>query len=414
MCDAPKRLLHYVSLDGAGGVELQFVDFVARAEALAGVHSDVVACGQRIHPLVRQRLRDTTRPRREKYVGAIKLPKWPTPLRASRQRWAMRQTQPQAVLIWNRLRDSEATLAAAGPERCIYWERGAAWFAGETAAKQRFLSGVQAVLCNSQAARRMLELRWQYQGQICVVPNALRSALVPLAPQARSGCADAPVWRLGVAARLESIKGVAIVLHALASMQNHEQAVELLIAGDGPQKDALRALAEQLGVSTRVSFLGLVSDMAAFYQRIDLLVHPALREPFGQIIIEAAAHGVPSVVAGVDGLMEVVHHGETGDVILPDDDLAAYAALGADATGLPPYVYHPDEDRIAAPRIVRPDRLAAAISNLLSDENRYEQYSRAGIERVAAAFDFDTHVQRVLTATGRFVNGQSLAWEVAR
>ena len=411
MSDVPERLLHYVSLDGAGGVELQFADFVARAKALAGCHSDVVACGRGIHPLVRQRLRDTTPPRREKYVGAIKLPKWPAQLRTSRQRWVMRHTQPQAVLIWNRLRDSEATLAAAGPERCVYWERGAAWFAGESASKRRFLSGVQAVLCNSHAARRMLELRWGYQGQICVVPNALRSALVPSPPQARSGCANAPVWRIGVAARLESIKGVSVVLHALAAMPYDGPVVELLIAGDGPEQSALRALAKRLGVSGRVEFLGLVSDMAAFYARIDLLVHPALREPFGQIVIEAAAHGVPSIVAGVDGLVEVVQHGQTGDVIMPEDDLAAYAALGADEKGLPPYVYHPSEDHIGAPRIVRPARLATAIVCLLSDERRYAQYSRAGVARVASSFDFDSHVRRALTAVSRFISGKSLTWE---
>tara|TARA_B100002052_G_scaffold252261_1_gene240757 strand:+ start:1988 stop:3253 length:1266 start_codon:yes stop_codon:yes gene_type:complete len=407
------RLLHYVSLDGAGGVEFQFVDFVARARALAGWRSDIVACGQRTHPLIQDRLDPSVRLRREKYAGRLKLPKWPPQLRAACQRRYVRESRPDAVLIWNRLRDSEDTLAAAGPQRCIYWERGAAWFTGESASKRRFLDGVQAVLCNSHAARRMLELRWGYQGQLCVVPNALRPALMPQAPAARSGCADAPTWRLGVAARLESIKGVALAIHALASMRDGGISAELHIAGDGPQRDSLMRLAKRLGVARQVTFLGLVADMAVFYSGIDLLVHAALREPFGQIVIEAAAYGVPSVVAGVDGLVEVTSDRETGDVVWPQADLAAYAALGADAEGLPPWVYHPNEDTIAAPRIVAPEILAKAIIDLLADNPRYARYSAAGIERVATSFSFDTHVKRALTAVGRFVEGRSLTWEGA-
>ena len=183
------------------------------------------------------------------------------------------------------------------------------------------------------------------------------------------------------------------------------------MAGDGPERATLQALARDLGIERQVYFLGLVSDMAAFYAGIDVLAHPALREPFGQIVIEASAHGVPSIVAGVDGLVEVVDHGKSGDVVTPVEDLARYAELGSDRRGLPPFVYDPLRDEITAPRIVAPDTLADAIRALLSDDARYAAYSQAGIKRVAVEFDFDTHVERVLKATGRFTQGKSLAWK---
>ena len=177
-----ERLLHYVSLDGAGGVEQQFVDFVHAARQLSRARHAVVACGRGIHPLVAARLDEDVPVVFEKYAGGVKLPKWPRALRRQRQRHIVARNRPDVVLIWNRLRDSLDTLAAAGAERCIYWERGASWFAGESPAKRDFLAAVPAIICNSHAAQRMLELRWEYAGQVRVIHNALRPSLLPAAP----------------------------------------------------------------------------------------------------------------------------------------------------------------------------------------------------------------------------------------
>lgn len=402
MSHRAKRLLHYVSLDGAGGVELQFADFVRRAQEAHQRDSTVVACGSSVHPLVADRLSPGLVHHREKYLGSFKLPKWPRVFRAAHQRRLVDDSAPDAVLIWNRLRDSLDTLAAAGPQRCIYWERGAAWFADVTPAKTAFIERIQAVLCNSHAARRMLELRWGYVGQSCVVPNALRDAVRPVNQPPRSAPGQ-PVWRLGVVARLESIKGVALALHALAGLHAAGEHATLDVAGDGPQRERLVALAEWLGIGHAVVFHGLVADMAGFYRRIDLLVHPALREPFGQIVIEAAAYGVPSVVTAVDGLVEVVDHGYTGLCLSPEEPVSGYDALGGQSADLPPYVYDPANNCLSAPRFVAPDRLAEAIIRLLSDTPRYAAFSAAGQVRVAADFGFEHHVAQALAAIDRYI-----------
>ncbi len=399
-------LVHYVSLDGAGGVELQFADFIATAAHLGAGPARVVACGQRIHPLVQQRLPSAATRHFEKYAGSIKLPKWPPAIRRAWQAHLMRQTPADGVVIWNRLRDSVNTLRAAGADRCIYWERGASWFADVTPAKTWFIDHVQAVLANSHAARRMLELRWGYRGQIRVVPNALRPALVDADAAPRGAPENS--CRLGLVARLVPIKGTAIALHAVAILRERGLPATLAVAGAGPEQAALERLVARLGLGDAVIFHGLVSDMAAFYRGIDLLVHPALREPFGQIAIEANAYGIPAIVSAVDGLVEVVAHDISGLCLEPTEDLAVYGELGGGAEDLPPYVYHPAEDTIDVPRVLAPDRLADAVAVLMADRSRYERFSRDGLARVREQFDFTHHVRNALAAIHAYLDHGTL------
>lgn len=397
-----QRLLHYVSLDGAGGVEFQFVEFIQRAARLYGDHHTVMACGRRVHPLVQPQLAATgAETGYEKYWRGMKLPKWPPAVRAARQRLAMSRTKPDAVIIWNRLRDSLNTLAAAGADRCVYWERGASWFASETPAKRRFLADVQAVLCNSYAAQRMLQLRWDYQGQTRVCFNALRPSLRPDHAEVRQLAHDRPL-RLGVVARLEPIKGVALAIQALAALRAERVDAVLHIAGDGPERARLEGLARRLGVAEQVTFAGLVADMGAFYRGIDVLIHPALREPFGQIAVEAGAHGCPSIVAAVDGLPEVVRHGETGLCVVPELPVEDYAALGGAMNDLPPYVYDPAADDIVAPRLVDPQSLAQAVRSLLAEPDRYATMSEQALAAIDTRFDFDVHVANAMQAIRGF------------
>ena len=393
-----RDVLHYVSLDGLGGVELQFADFIVRANAQAETQHSFVACGRQIHPNLRAR--ETFMAAclgREKYAAGVKLPSWPRGLRRARQRGAVVRSRPDVVVIWNRMRDSLDTLAAAGDQRCLYWERGSAWFAGDTAAKREFLRRVPAALCNSHAARRMLELRWNYRGQLQICRNALRPSLVPERVPVR----QLPVRRrirLGMAARLVPLKGTALTLHALAELRRDGRDVELVIAGDGPERARLEQLAHRLGLGDRVVFRGLVADMGAFYRDIDCLLHPALREPFGQITLEAAAYGCPSVVAGVDGLPETIVDRRTGRVVPVSLPVSDYAGLGGGDSDIPPLVYHPDRDCLDVPMLADPERLAAAVVDIIEDASTYAAMSHAAVEQVRTNFDFTTHVDTALEA----------------
>jgi glycosyltransferase involved in cell wall biosynthesis len=97
--------------------------------------------------------------------------------------------------------------------------------------------------------------------------------------------------------------------------------VVFAIAGDGPDRAALESRAAQLGVSSRVRFLGHRRDVPALLAVADLFVLPSLYEGFPLSVLEAMAAGVPVVATAVGGTDELVSS-DTGTLVAPADPRA--------------------------------------------------------------------------------------------
>ncbi len=91
---------------------------------------------------------------------------------------------------------------------------------------------------------------------------------------------------IGCAGRIEKVKGQDVMIKALSRLPAH---VTLAIAGHGSEVDNLKSLAKKLAVEDRVIFLGLVEDMASFYQALDLFCLPSRMEGFPLSSLEAQA-----------------------------------------------------------------------------------------------------------------------------
>jgi UDP-glucose:(heptosyl)LPS alpha-1,3-glucosyltransferase len=116
-------------------------------------------------------------------------------------------------------------------------------------------------------------------------------------------------------------KGVAFAIRALARLPAR---VRLRVVGNGRRGPYLR-LAEQLGVAGRVEFLGTNERIEAAYADCDLLVHPAIYEPFSNACLEAMACGLPVVSSRINGASEVITPGKDGAVVDDPGDTAALA-----------------------------------------------------------------------------------------
>ena len=120
--------------------------------------------------------------------------------------------------------------------------------------------------------------------------------------------------------RIEPIKGVDILLGAVAQLE-HRDSVKTLIVGGEPGGDAeigrLEAMSRELGISSQVSFLGRVEqkELPVYYNAADVCVVPSYYESFGLVALEAMACGVPVVASRVGGLSSVVKGGVTGYLI---------------------------------------------------------------------------------------------------
>jgi glycosyltransferase involved in cell wall biosynthesis len=165
----------------------------------------------------------------------------------------------------------------------------------------------------------------------------------------------------------------------------------------------LRGLAERLGIERYVTFHGAIDDMAAFYARIDCLLHVPITEAFGLVALEAAAHGCPVVAAGVDGLAESVAPGVTGALIAPTLPLERYVELGGALGGLPQCVYDPVADALAEPRAVDPKLLAEEVAAVFRDAPGFEARSAAASAHALAQPAFAAHVRDVLKVIDEFL-----------
>jgi D-inositol-3-phosphate glycosyltransferase len=182
-------------------------------------------------------------------------------------------------------------------------------------------------------------------------------------------------------------KGVDSVIEALPDVPG----AELVIAGgpaveDLPQDPEYRRLAEhasRLGVADRIRFSGRLerSDVPPLLRSADVVVCAPWYEPFGIVPLEAMACGTPVVGSAVGGLLDTVVHEVTGLHVPPR----------------------------------RPDRIAAALRELLADPARRAQFGRAGVERTHSRYGWDRVAGSVLAAYGELLApGREAVAEAAR
>lgn len=400
------NLLHVLNLDSLGGVERYFTAFLAHRSPEVRPRHGALVLSREIHPYLERDVRARATVHAWKRAGGVKLPSWPAAVRASYRARVARRYHPGIALFWNTLGELEGLRAAKRARLfTVYWERGLAWHRarGEEGAAE-FLAGVDAVIANSRAGRRILQETRGYAGPIEVCRNALRPDAVPADPRPRSLAPDRPL-RLGVAARLVSYKGVSVALHALAELSRRGVDAVLEVAGTGPLENDLKDVAARLGLGERARFLGTVDDVGAFYDGLDVLVHPALCEPCANVLPEAMARGVPVVAALVDGNPELVLDGATGILVPPTLPLAEYPRLGGHASPMPPFVYDPLTDAAIEPRLLDPARVADAVVELTRSRERYTAASERAIDHVRVAFDATAQLDGVLDALAALAAG---------
>lgn len=181
------------------------------------------------------------------------------------------------------------------------------------------LAAAEVVMCNSRA---MLERCEQLAGPRTAYRVVHLGTDVPAAPPERR-----PQPTLVTVAHLVERKHHADVLRAMALASDELPALRYLVIGDGPEREAIGALAAELGLSDRVDLRGELGHREALQEAwsCHLFVMPASDEAFGVAYIEAMAGGLPAVgLAGEGGPEEIAALGG-GMVRVPPRDPEALA-----------------------------------------------------------------------------------------
>lgn len=114
------------------------------------------------------------------------------------------------------------------------------------------------------------------------------------------------------------VKRVNDCIRVLAEVRKHEDA-ELWMAGDGPDRGAAERLANELGVTDFVRFLGKRNDVPDLLRQCQVLLLPSEMESFGLAALEAMASGVVPIATFVGGVPELIDEGRTGFLTEPGD-----------------------------------------------------------------------------------------------
>lgn len=122
--------------------------------------------------------------------------------------------------------------------------------------------------------------------------------------------------------RLTEQKDYPTLLEAFALLDDGR----LLIAGQGPLAERLQEQSRRLGLTDRVEFLGVRTDIAELYRRADAFVLSSAWEGFGLVVAEAMASGLPVVVTDSGGPGEILGATGTAGLLVPTRDPKALAA----------------------------------------------------------------------------------------
>jgi glycogen(starch) synthase len=131
--------------------------------------------------------------------------------------------------------------------------------------------------------------------------------------------------------RLVHKKGFDLLITAFAEIAANHPDVGLVIAGDGPERQALALTAEALGIRDQVHFPGRLDrgSVAAVMRGAEVFVMPSRVEPFGIVVLEAWRAGVPVIATAHGGPAEFVTDRVSGLVVDPFDTRALAASLGS-------------------------------------------------------------------------------------
>ena len=210
--------------------------------------------------------------------------------------------------IGRRLRDFDAEVVHTHLARAAHLAGGAADRLGipsiaktHNLVDARYYRAISHVVPTTQAQADHLCRQGVDPARIEIIPNF--SAVEPVDTIRR---AAVPPWRVVAVGRLVEKKGFDTLIDASARLRDANVPFRLEIAGDGPERAALTRRVALRNLAGHVQLVGWRDDVPAFLEGAHLFVLPSRDEPFGIVLLEAMARGIPIVATRTQGPLEIL------------------------------------------------------------------------------------------------------------
>lgn len=149
-----------------------------------------------------------------------------------------------------------------------------------------------------------------------------RFSVITISEEFLRACGSFPI--IGTIARLEPQKGIEYLIKSVPLIKRSVPSIKVLVVGDGPLREKLEKMADDLNVSNSIFFLGWRTDIAEILSVMDVFCAPSLWEGFGMVLLEAMAMKKPVVASEIGGIPEVVKNNETG-ILVPPANFRSFA-----------------------------------------------------------------------------------------
>lgn len=271
----------------------------------------------------------------------------------------------------------------------IFHERGSAW---NLPSKYGFILRFIAwksdlILANSMATKTLLKKKFGISdNKIIVIHNGVNTSI----SNQKKLFEDKEYFHIGFLGRLDSPKGAHILIEAMHILKNED--VKLVIAGDGPLLQELIDMSRNL---KNINFLGRINNISDFFKSIKLLVVPSIREPFGNICIEAGLNRVPVLASYVDGIPEIINDKINGILIKPNQEVTDLQVQNS--LPLPEFVVDPISQELICPMQINPSDLAEKILMLSKNPKKLSKYSNRLYKDIIKSFSIEDYRKKLNT-----------------
>ncbi len=272
----------------------------------------------------------------------------------------------------------------------IFHERGSAWNAKnkDIIIYKKNVSKAKIIIANSYATKILLIKRFGIdKNKIYVVYNGFFPKDFNFIP--KNDVRYSQNFSIGYIGRLDTPKAVHIIIKVAKKLPHYE----FFIAGKGAIENHLKHLAKDC---KNVNFLGSVSDPLEIISKMDIMVVPSIREPFGNIIVESGFCKKPVIASMIDGIPEIIKNGFNGILIEPSKTIS-FNKIYKNVLPLPDVVINPKTYELQKPKEIDPLKLRDSIIKLSSNDNIRKLYGQNLYNSVQKKYNIDNYHKEIET-----------------
>ena len=364
------RVSHFVGLRGIGGVQRNFVEYI---------NNQVESDGELLHKIYT--LGDVD--------SQYKISSEIYDIRSLKNLFSLIldiTSRSRIVHFYNNITSLKLVILLFLLPVCnlVLHERGSIWnFPYSRGVLLRLVAWkAQLILANSNATKIMLEEKFYISHEkIRVIHNGINIVKVT---KKKLPCDNFSPFHIGFIGRLDTPKGVHVLIDAMSYLVSDN--IKLTIAGDGALNSDLRLQARPF---KKISFIGRIVEPYSFLRNIDLLVVPSIREPLGNVCLEAGLCRVPVLAANIDGLPEIIENRVSGELMDATDEVSIN--IPESALPLPEFVVNSDKRRLGAPKQINPLLLSEKILELSFERDKLKYYADELHNKVVTYFNMERY-----------------------